>query len=128
MLREMIRRWLLDEGPEPCGCGKHKNKYQAERDLRAVARASADMAAGRPWADAPTFDTPGSYRIEERRTAYTNQWLIVIYDGPTEYMLAAFLEDDYDLAHSKAVMMLEELKAKFAEKQRALHGDHPHRV
>lgn len=83
-LRTAFRNWLLAEPAThdgPCKCGEH-NQGGLPR------QSSTETPPG------PDFTKPG-LRFEDRRMVKDQRWLMTVIDGPTNYLLAAFIGDTY---------------------------------
>jgi hypothetical protein len=61
-----------------------------------------------------------SLRVEEKRTAISQQWVILVWDGPSTYLLAAYVGDTYEEVRDQAVAFIEQYNKDVAARREAL--------
>jgi len=129
MLRNLLRKWLLSnppvDGKRPCGCGEHPEGHADLPHYSETVERDSDPAIGLPrqgtaWASKPDFSKGHQLRFEEKRTAVNGEWIILVWDGPSNYLLGAFIGHTYDEAREQTVEFAKKVRAEMKEKREAL--------
>jgi len=112
-IRTGIRNWLLAEPAThdgPCECGKH-NQGGLPRQ----------SSLEQPH-DGPDFTKPG-LRFTDKRMVSDQRWLMLVFDGPTDYLLAAFIADTYPEVREEAEAFARDWQMQRELKMRG-HANH----
>lgn len=130
MLKAMVRDWLMDTPKKtPCPCGQHPDGHPAgdrphfghtnDQD-GPVSPTEGVPVHPQSFSKQPDLTKAHSLRVVEKRTAITQEYVLLVYDGPGTYLLGAFIGADYTPVRDEAVAFIEQFQKDVAAKRKVL--------